>query len=347
MQLDLNLLTALDALLEEESVTGAAERLHLSAPAMSRSLGRLRRATGDQILVRNGRIMRPTPRAVALRAEVRALVLRSREVLTPEAPLDLAALRRTFTLRAHDALTVILAPELVHRVSAAAPGVGLRFLGEAAGDSTDLRRGMVDLEIGSAAPVSPDIDRDDLGHDQLVGLARTGHQLLDSAGAGARGEAVDLQQWIATPHVLVSRRGRLRDRTDEQLEAAGHSRTVVAAVASTAAAVEIVRHTDAVVVMPAAVAARLTSAGGVAEFALPVQVPPVRVVLAWHHHFTADHAHQWLRALTRDVLTTHRCDRTPAVPDRTGQRMPPAERRSRAGIEGRTSAENRFPGVPV
>ena len=103
MQLDLNLLTALDALLEEESVTGAAERLHLSAPAMSRSLGRLRRATGDQILVRNGRIMRPTPRAVALRAEVRALVLRSREVLTPEAPLDLAALRRTFTLRAHDA----------------------------------------------------------------------------------------------------------------------------------------------------------------------------------------------------------------------------------------------------
>lgn len=298
MQLDLNLLTALDALLEEESVTGAAERLHLSAPAISRTLGRLRQVTGDQILVRNGRTMRPTPRAVAMREEVRALVLRSRKVLSAEVELNLAALRRTFTLRAHDALTTVLAPELVRRVITAAPGVALRFLGEAAGDSADLRRGVVDLEIGSASPSSPDIDQDDLGQDRLVGLARTGHPLLNGAGE----DVVDLERWIASPQILVSRRGRLRDRTDEQLETAGYARTVVACVASTAAAVEIVRTTDAVVVVPASVAARLPATGGVAVFALPINLPSVRIVLAWHQHFTADHAHQWLRALTRDVL---------------------------------------------
>lgn len=117
MQLDLNLLTALDALLEEGSVAGAAERLHLSAPAMSRTLGRIRRATGDEILVRQGRTMRPTARARALREEVRSLVLRSQEVLAPETGLHLASLTRTFTLQGHDTLISVVAPRLVASVA--------------------------------------------------------------------------------------------------------------------------------------------------------------------------------------------------------------------------------------
>jgi len=90
VHLDLNLLTALDALLEEGSVSGAAARLYLSEPAMSRTLGRIRRATGDQILVRTGRTMTPTPHALALRAEVHALVQHAYAVLSPARNLDLA-----------------------------------------------------------------------------------------------------------------------------------------------------------------------------------------------------------------------------------------------------------------
>lgn len=292
MQLDLNLLTALDALLEEESVTGAADRLHLSAPAMSRTLGRIRQATGDQILVRSGRTMRPTQRALALREEVRALVLRSAAVLTPERPVQLSTLRRTFTVQAHDALTTALAPVLVQRIAAVAPGVTLRFLGEETGESRALGRGVVDLEIGSAAPASPAIDHDAVSADELVGVARAGHPVL--------GAPIGLEQWVAVPHVVVSRRGRLRDRIDDRLDALGMRRTVLASVAATGAAIEIVRTTDAVAIVPASVAERLDA--GVTRFRPPIDLPPVPIVLAWHRQFTADVAHQWFRLLTRDVL---------------------------------------------
>jgi DNA-binding transcriptional LysR family regulator len=294
MQLDLNLLTALDALLEEESVTGAADRLHLSAPAMSRTLGRIRRATGDQILARAGRVMQPTPRAMALRDEVRALVLRSAAVLAPEAELHLDTLRRTFTLRAHDALTTPLAPVLVQRVASVAPGVRLRFLGEASGETADLSRGVVDLEIGSAVPSTPAIEYDAVGADELVGVARVGHPML-AAPTG-------LEEFVAVQHVLVSRRGRLRDRVDDLLDAAGVSRTVVAAVATTGAAIAIVRVTDAIAVVPESVADRLGE--GVERFRLPLDLPAVPIVLAWHRQFTDDIGHQWFRTITSDALRT-------------------------------------------
>lgn len=294
MQLDLNLLTALDALLEEESVSGAADRLHLSAPAMSRALGRIRRTTGDEILVRAGRVMRPTPRALALRDEVRALVLRSAVVLAPERELHLDALQRTFTVRAHDALASALAPVLVQRVSTSAPGVRVRFLAELSGEDNDLGRGVVDLEIGSAVPTSPAIDHDAVGVDELVGVARAGHPLVTSP--------VDLDHWVDVPHVVVSRRGRLRDRIDEHLETIGKSRTVVASLASTAAAVEVVRATDAVAVVPASVAAHLGA--DAVQFRLPIDLPPVPIVLAWRRQFTADIGHGWFHALTREALLT-------------------------------------------
>jgi DNA-binding transcriptional LysR family regulator len=296
VQLDLNLLTALDALLEEESVTGAAMRLHLSAPAMSRTLGRIRRATGDEILVRDGRTMRPTPRATALRDEVRSLVLRSREVLAPEAALDLATLTRTFTIQGHDALTSVVAPHLVARVMTEAPGVALRFLTESAADTADLRRGAVDLELGSAVPASAEIAHEQIGTDALVGLARPGHRLLD--------RRIDVAAWAAERHITVSRRGRLRDRVDEILELHGVTRTVVASVASTAAAIEIVQASDSVVAVPAAVAQRATATDRVAAFALPVDVPDVAIVLSWHRRLLADRGHAWLRTVVRDTITS-------------------------------------------
>src|ERR1700733_10052650 len=116
MHVDLNLLIALDALLEENSVAAAADRLHLSPPAMSRTLARIRRATGDDILVRSGRSMVPTARALELREGTRELVRRAAAVLTPPRALDLAKLDRHFTVRGHDALLGALARPLLAQV---------------------------------------------------------------------------------------------------------------------------------------------------------------------------------------------------------------------------------------
>ena len=157
MTLDLNLMTALDALLEEGSVAGAAERLHLSAPAMSRTLGRIRRSTGDLILVRTGRTMTPTPHALAIRAEVHELVERAHAVLEPERHLDLASLERTFTIRGHDAAITVLGADLLAVLQQEAPGVRVRLLAETNADTNELRQGRVDLEIGSTEPEAPEV----------------------------------------------------------------------------------------------------------------------------------------------------------------------------------------------
>src|SRR3569833_941697 len=123
VHLDLNLLTALDALLEEGSVAGAAQRLHVTAPAMSRTLGRIRHATKDQILVRTGREMVPTPYALCVREEVHRLVQQAHAVLAPERDVDLETLDRVFTVRWHDAITAAIGPALVAGVRSLALGV--------------------------------------------------------------------------------------------------------------------------------------------------------------------------------------------------------------------------------
>jgi DNA-binding transcriptional LysR family regulator len=137
MRLDLNLLTALDALLEEGSVAGAAQRLHLSSPAMSRTLTRIRRATDDAILVRTGRSMTPTPYAIAIRANVRRLVEQAHAVLSPQRDVDPASLDRTFHLRWHDALTELAGPTLLTAV---------RAEGTAAADSVNRSGSMASAE---------------------------------------------------------------------------------------------------------------------------------------------------------------------------------------------------------
>ena len=295
MQLDLNLLTVLDALLDEGSVLGAADRLRLSSPAVSRSLGRIRRLTGDDILVRTGRTMTPTPYALAVRERVGDLVRQARDVLAPGRALDLAALDRTFTLQCHDALTTALAPPLIDAVTALAPGVRLRFLAEPASDTDDLRHGRIDLAIGSAAPDLPEFRGETLGHDRVVAILRRDHP---SAGR------LDLAAYAAQPHILVSRRGRLTDPVDDLLAAHGLRRRVLAAVGTAASAMVIVSRSDAVLTAPQAVWQSLIDTFGLRTEPLPIPVPSPPLICSWHQRYDTDAAHAWLRAQVRTALAT-------------------------------------------
>src|SRR5688572_7041185 len=145
---DLNLLVTLDVLLAEGSVARAAQRLRLSPSAMSRALARLRATTGDPLLVRAGRGLVPTPRALELRGRVGQLVEEGEAVLRPVGKLDLQQLVRTFTLRTSDGFVENFGPELIARIDTDAPGVRLRFVPKPDKDSAPLRDGSVDLETG-------------------------------------------------------------------------------------------------------------------------------------------------------------------------------------------------------
>ncbi|WP_203898444.1 LysR family transcriptional regulator [Virgisporangium aliadipatigenens] len=294
VHIDLNLLRALDVLLEEGSVGAAADRLHLSQPAMSRTLARIRRATGDEILVRSGRGMVTTPYAESIRAEVHALVHRAQSLLHRDADVDLRTIARTYTLQCNDALAEFLAPRLARILPAEAPRLRLRFLAEPASTSDDLRRGHVDLRVSSDPAESAEMQSSTIAHDRLVAAVRADHPRLDALGSPAG--------FAGLGHVIVSRRGRLHDLVDDVLEAAGLRRHVLLTAPTVAIAMQIVAAGDLVVCVPGGLLAAQLASYGLASRPLPVEVPAVPVVLAWHQRHARDPAHRWLRAHVRRLI---------------------------------------------
>ncbi len=294
MQADLNLLTVLDALLEEGSVMGAAQRLHLSSPAVSRTLGRIRKVTGDDILVRTGHSMTPTPYALGIADEVHRLVRQANAVLAPSRELDLAELDRTFTVQCHDALASSLVPVLVARIAERAPGVRLRVLAEHSADTDDLRHGRVDLELGGSTPALPEFRSETLGHDALSVAMRPDHPCAGD---------LDLTAYAAHPHVVISRRGRLTAPIDDLLAAEGLQRRVIATVATVHSALQIAAASDALVTTTAILCRPLIEAFGLITRPLPAESPQAPVNCNWHQRYDSDLAHAWLRDQVRAAFT--------------------------------------------
>ncbi|GGV77912.1 LysR family transcriptional regulator [Streptomyces massasporeus] len=297
--LDLNLLVALDVLLEEQSVGGAARRLHLSEPAMSRTLGRIRKALGDPVLVRAGRRMVPTPRALAVRAEVSAVVERARALFTPPADTDLRTVTRTFTVLCHDAVAAACGPDLFARAARDAPGIRLRFLAESHVDAPLLREGTADLEVGVIDTVAPEVHVEPLYEDRMMGVVRAGHPLLE-------GELTPERFAREADHLVVSRRGRLRGPVDDALADLGLTRRVVGSVGTFPASLFVVRATDLTGLI-SYWSVPMARALGVATFEVPLPLPPLQVGLAWHPRHDADPAHAWLRGAVREILFDRSC----------------------------------------
>jgi DNA-binding transcriptional LysR family regulator len=290
---DLNLLTALDALLETNSVTAAADLMHVSPPAMSRTLGRLRRALGDPILVRAGRQLTPTPFADSLRTRVRTAVAEAAELLRPAGTVELESLQRTFTIRGNEQVPAIFAAPLLRRIADEAPQVTLRFVPEGDENIDDLRSGRVDLDIGSQHGLPPDIIRADLFTDTIVAVVAKGHRLTHGPVTPARlaGEG----------HISMSRRGRTRGPLDEALAARGLTRRVAVVVPTPAAALAIAAETDLVAILPSVAASISPLQPSLAQLRLPVPVPSFAAAMIWHRHLDVDPAHRWLREQVRAV----------------------------------------------
>ncbi|WP_413251766.1 LysR family transcriptional regulator [Streptomyces spectabilis] len=290
---DLNLLIALDALLDEGSVRGAARRLHLSEPAMSRTLGRVRKALGDPVLVRAGRHMVATPYALAVRAEVGAVLDRARAVFAGPGAQDLRTVERTLTIVGQDSLAATYAPELFARAAAEAPGVRLRFLSESHLDAPVLREGVADLEVGVIDTTAPEVRVEHFLQDTMIGLVRPGHPLLD-------GE-VTPRRFAAADHLTVSRRGRLAGPLDVALAERGLKRRVVGNVGTYPASLFILLRTD-LVGLGTGWMRPLTDELGLVGLPIPLELPPLSLAMAWHPRHDADPAHAWLRGCVRDLV---------------------------------------------
>jgi len=293
---DLNLLVTLDVLLAEGSVARAAQRLRLSPSAMSRTLARLRETTGDPLLVRAGRGLVPTPRALELRERVGQLVQDAEAVLRPQEALDLKRLVRTFTLRTSEGFVETFGPDLIARVGEEARGVRLRFLQKPDRDSAPLRDGTVDLETGVVGKkTGPEIRAQSLFRDRFIGVVRKRHKLSKGKITPAR--------YADGRHICVSRggldRGPIDDILDDALAPLGFKREIVTMVGGFAAALALARASELIATVPERHTGALRT--GMYSFPLPVPTPEITVSLLWHPRLDADPAHRWLRNCVRDA----------------------------------------------
>lgn len=296
---DLNLLATLDILLAEGSVARAARRLQLSPSAMSRALARLREATGDPLLARAGRGLVLTPRALALRQEVGALVQAAEAALRPAEKPDLKKLARTFTLRTGDGFVENFGSALIARLRTEAPAVKLRFVQKSARDRESFRDGTIDLETGVVrADTDPELLTQALFKDQFVGAVRKGHPFakmritLDRYAGGAHVESAQ--------HVAQS--GQMASPVDRALADAGLTREIAIVVGGFSAALSLARGSDLIATVPARHTENLRT--GLHSFRLPLPLPQITVSMLWHPRLDADPAHKWLRGCIRTVCGT-------------------------------------------
>lgn len=289
---DLNLLIALDVLLAEESVAGAARRLGLSASAMSRTLSRLRATTGDPLLVRAGRIMVLTPYAQEIRQRAQNASFEARALLRPSsADFNIARLERTFLIRSNDGFVVAFGAAMIAAAASAAPDVCLRFMPKPEKTSSALREGRVDLEIGVPGDMGPEIRLQTLFRDRFMGVVRKDHPLAL--------RQISAEDYVSFGHVVVSRRNNTYGPVDDALAEVGLKRKIAAVVPGFSAALAIAQHSDLVALIPASFL--IAGSDPLYAFELPVKTREITISQMWHPRSEVDPAHRWLRQLALSV----------------------------------------------
>lgn len=298
---DLNLLVALDALLEEGNVTRAAQRLRLSPSAMSRTLARLRAAIGDPLLVRAGGKLVPSPRALELRSQVGPVLTHATQLLQPTAQPNLRDVKRTFVVRTSDGFVENFGAPLLELIAAEAPGITLHFVQKVTRDGTLLREGSIDLETGVVGRgLSPEIRTQALFRDRFVGVVRRGHPLSRRKMTTAR--------YLAAKHILIFRGEAEKGPLDADLAGQGLERRIGTTLTGFAAALTLTRSTDLVATVPEQHTAHLRT--GLHTFALPFPTRELTVSLLWHPRLDADPVHRWLREIVRRLCIAQRSTAT-------------------------------------
>jgi DNA-binding transcriptional LysR family regulator len=285
---DLNLLGVLDALLLTGSVSAAAKALGLTQSTVSHSLSRLRIAFRDPLLVRVGRGMVRTPRAVALAPAVEKVLADVRRVLEHDVGFDPARASRTFTLACPD-LFVPFVPEVLGELAKSAPHVRLAVVPPPPDLAESLGIGAIDLALVNARDEGSGLVQQIVGQVSWAILARRKHPC---------GKELDLATWLAYPHVVV-RAGQGPGLVERALAARGKERRVAFVAPSFLAAPHAVAHTDWFFAAPRELAADLAKDLGLLLLEPPIPLPALKVALVWHERLAADAGHKWLRELLR------------------------------------------------
>jgi DNA-binding transcriptional LysR family regulator len=325
--IDLNLFTVFDAIYQGGGITAAGRRLHLSQPAVSHALRRLRELLGDPLFERKRNAMIPTPRARALAGTVRGCLESLERLSEHGACFEPTQATRRFRLALRHIHERSLLPSLYKRLHRRAPGIGVEVVRiERSTLDDDLQSGELDAAIDVELSMPPQIRRELLSSEPLVVLARKGHPQV-------RG-ALDLATYLSLDHVLVTGRRHGVGYEDAALGSVGIARRVRVRCQLHEAAHALVSKSDLIATMPRSHAELVNSDGSNQVLALPVDAPALRACLYWHRTYEADAANQWFRRQLRESWRAMRGTPVDATP-----KSQSASRRSRPGSPGRPSGK--------
>ena len=284
--LDLNLLLVFEAILRERSITGAAQRLHLSQPATSHALSRLRRRLKDQLFVRTPAGMTPTPRAEQLALPVRRALDELGQALEPET-FSPASAERRFVIAVNNYAAVVLGARLVAKCRELAPRVRLALRPSLSLNVAELlERAELDVAISAIdAPADRFVSRV-LLTDRYVVVMRRRHP--------AARRTLDPATFAKLPQLVISSSGEDISFLDVALAAHGHARSV-ALEAPYLSAGPILAHSDMVAVLGRQIALEFRRLYPIEIRDLPFDIPRLHSILLWHRRLDDQPAHRWLR----------------------------------------------------
>lgn len=285
--IDLRLLAALDVLLAEESVSGAARRMGVTQSAMSHTLARLRELFDDELLVRSGRAMRPTPRAAALREPLARVLLSARQLVTRAPSFDPATSDRRFAIAAPDSATLALLPALVRRLARAAPGVDVRVVTVRPRPFDDLERGELDAAVGRFDAPPAAFRARVLYREEFACIVRRDHPRV--------GRRMTLATYLELAHLLIAPQGGTRGQVDDALEALGERRRIAAIVPQFLLAPFVVASSDLVLTLSRRVAASVAGLLELRQLSPPVPIAGYDYRMIWHQRWHDDPGHRWFR----------------------------------------------------
>lgn len=286
--MDLNLLVVFDAIFSEGGITPAARKLHLTQPAVSHALNRLRDALGDPLFVREGRAVVPTPTARNLARPVRDILRDVDLMLSDLNRFDPTTTPHKFTLGMRDVSEPLLMPALQRSISAEAPQIDLASIQtDRRALESELANGHLDVALDMHLPVSDKILRQRVQFDPLVVVCRAGHPRLNIHAT--------LEDYLAEGHILATVRRSGGGIEDMELSRHGLSRHIQLRCQHYFAALEVVRHNDLVLTMPRGYAEVANRAGDFLILPFPLDLPPPEGYVYWHENVDDDPANQWLR----------------------------------------------------
>ncbi|RZI44400.1 LysR family transcriptional regulator [Herbaspirillum sp. HC18] len=299
LTLDLNLLRVFDAVMTEQNLTRAANRLAMTQPAVSNALRRLRDALNDDLLIRTAHGVKPTPRAENLWPAVRRALSELEEAIAPEQNFDIANAQNTFRMAMADATAALWLPALVRSIEREAPKLTIRMVPLTTREPRPmLLRGDIDLAVGffpgvvaqlaggQGASVSP-IRHEQLYSGRYVCVMRKEHPLANLE--------LTVDRYCDANHLLVSFSGRAHGLVDEALAKIGRERRILLTVNQFFTAGRVVTTSDLITVLPRHLIASTGTTGALITKELPFDLPEVHIDMLWHERDTRNPAHKWLR----------------------------------------------------